>query len=468
MLQILLVLAANLILMLSAFCQSKVPLPDSTVLALRKGMTGFQNRYHSPSVVLAIVHEDQIIFGEATGYLDISQQIPANLDAQYSLQSLTKVFTATMFMQLIQQQKLRLDDPVKKYVPEFKADGQSAKQAQTTLLQLATHTSGLPRNSPADIQFTKQIDRWILAQSPEKAIEAAPKKAFLQSLASIPKEYPDYQLLSYGNRHYSNLGYSLLGIALERAANTDYADYIIKRICQPLQMNNSAFYAESPTGKGVAKGYFYDEATHDFRQVPVFKPNSSLPAAGLYASARDIAKFISFQFQTNSTKADQVLSQKNRAMMQAFNIGWKPAYPYLVHEGAMLGYRCELVFNPDLKIGWVVLTNTTEFDFSRLNTYISGLLQPVFSSKPVSDLTKFTGTYQLAGGNDSLRIGLKEGKLYSSYLAGVLPESSLEETGTGHFRGPGKSGYSISYEFIANSTCEVMVLNMGQLMWIRR
>lgn len=154
--------------------------------------------------------------------------------------------------------------------------------------------------------------------------------------------------------------------------------------------------------------------------------------------------------------------------MQAFNIGWKPAYPYLVHEGAMLGYRCELVFNPTLKIGWVVLTNTTEFDFSRINAYISGLLQPVFSPKPVSDLTRYTGTYQLAGGDDSLRIWLKEGRLYSSYLAGVLPESPLNATGSDHFRGPVKGGYSVDYEFIANSSFEVTLLNMGQLMWVKR
>ncbi|GAB4014330.1 hypothetical protein GCM10028773_00670 [Spirosoma koreense] len=431
-------------------------------------MTGFQSRYHSPSLVLAIVHEDQIIFGESVGYLDIAQKVPASLDAQYSLQSLTKVFTATMFMQLIQQGKLRLDDPVKKYVPEYKADEQGDKQAGTTLLQLATHTAGLPRNSPADIQFTKQIDRWILAQSPEIAIEAASKKAFLQSLASIPKEYPDYQLLSYGNRHYSNLGYSLLGIALERAAKTDYANYVIQLICQPLKMTNSAFYAESPNSPGVAKGYFYDEATKDFRQVPIFKPNSSVPAGGLYASARDLANFIRFQFQGNSREANQVLSEKNRAMMQAFNIGWKPAYPYLVHEGAMLGYRCELVINPDLKLGWVILTNTTDFDFSRINAYISGLVQPVFSPKSGSDLTRFTGTYRLAGGEDTLRIWLNEGKLYSSYLAGVLAEAPLEATGTNHFSGPGKGGYRISYEFIPNKSNEITVLNMGQLMWVKR
>ncbi len=466
--RILLLLATNLALLLPAFCQPVGALPDSTVVALKKGMTGFQNRYHSPSVVLAIVHQNQIIFGEAMGYLDLAQQIPASLDAQYSLQSLTKLFTATMFMQLIQQHKLRLDEPVKKYVPEFKVDGQVPTQEATTLFQLATHTSGLPRNSPADLGFTKQIDQWVLAGSLEKVIEAAPKKAFLQSLASVNKEYPDYQLLNYGNRHYSNLGYSLLGIALERAAKTDYADYVIKRICQPLQMANSAFFPESPNRRGVAKGYFYDDATHDYRPVPPLKPNSSVPAGGLYASARDLAKFISFQFQTNSRTADQVLSPKNKAMMQSFNIGWKPAYPYLIHEGAMLGYRCELVVNPGSQVGWVILTNTTDFDFSRINTYISGLVEPIFSPKPVRDLTQFTGSYRLVGGTDSLQIWLKEGKLYSNYLAGVLPESALEARGTYHFSGPGKGGYSISYEFMPNSISHGMVLNMGQLMWEKR
>jgi CubicO group peptidase (beta-lactamase class C family) len=467
MLRILYTLVTIFAITLSAFCQSPVTLPDSTIKALQKGIDGFKNRYHSPSLVLALVHKNEIIFSQALGYLDIEQKIPASIDAQYSIQSLTKVFTATMFMQLTEQTKVKLDDQVKKYVPELMIKSAGAEKQGITLLQLATHTAGLPRNSPADIQFTKQIDRWILAGLPEKVIEAATKKEFLHSLASIIKEYPDYQQLNYGNRHYSNLGYSLLGIALERAAKVDYADYIIKHICQPLKMTNSIFYDQTPMARNVAKGYFYQATTNDYRQVPIFKPNSSLPAGGLYTSARDLANFINFQFQSDSTSANAVLSEKNRAMMQAFNIGWKPAYPYVLHEGAMLGYRSEMVLHPGLKFGWVILTNTTDFDFSRINEYISRLLLPIFTTKPVTDLAKFTGTYRLSGGYDNLRIWSKEGRLYSSYLAGILPESPLEATGPHYFKGPSQGGYSLSYEFIPDKNGEITVLNMGQLMWIK-
>ncbi len=160
-------------------------------------------------------------------------------------------------------------------------------------------------------------------------------------------------------------------------------------------------------------------------KTPVFKPNSALYAGGMYSTATDLAKFISFQFENNSVDANKILSDDNKAMMQAFNIGWKPSYPFVTHEGAMLGYRCEIAFNPEMKIGWVILTNTTDFDFSRLNDYISRLILPIYSKKSISDLNKFTGTYQLSGGYGSLEIYLRNDSLYSTYLQNVLFRISL-------------------------------------------
>src|SRR4029079_1763610 len=130
-------------------------------------------------------------------------------------------------------------------------------QTGTSLLQLATHTSGLPRNSQADIKFAKQVDRWILAGSNDSVISPATNKEFLESLRFIKKEYPEYQLLSYSDRQYSNLGYSLLGIALERAAKTKYEAYIKKEIFQPLYMNSSGFDSEPLKKNTIATGYFY-------------------------------------------------------------------------------------------------------------------------------------------------------------------------------------------------------------------
>jgi CubicO group peptidase (beta-lactamase class C family) len=112
-------------------------LPDSVIIALKKGVEGFKDRFHSPSIVVAIVHDKKIIFSEAIGYTDVEKKIPATIESRYPLLSLTKTFTATMFMQLVERKTINLVDDVKKYLPEFKGNPASSNNSATTLLQLA-------------------------------------------------------------------------------------------------------------------------------------------------------------------------------------------------------------------------------------------------------------------------------------------------------------------------------------------
>lgn len=443
-------------------------LHDSVKNKLKIAVEGFKNRYHSPGIVVVIVHDNEIIFSEAQGYIDLENKIPAAIDSRYPVLSVTKMFTATMLMHLVQRNIVSMNDDIKKYVPEYTGDAHQGNKSGTTLLQLATHTSGFPRNSPADINFTKQVDKWLLTNTRYATIEPATKKEFLRSLRFIKKEYPEYELMSCGDRHYSNLGYSLLGIGLERAAKTDYAEYITTNICTPLKMLNTGFVTESFNNTILAKGYYYDDSVKTFVKTPVFKANSALYAGGMYSTAIDLAKFISFQFENNSSDADKILSEKNRAMMQAFRIGWKPSFPYVFHEGAMLGYRCEIVCNPDARIGWVILTNTTDFEFSKMNEYISQLILPVYTKKTITGLHKYAGTYKLDGGYDSLKIYVKDGNLYSTYLQDAVLETPLISSGNSKFKGQGKGSYSIGYEFISNDEGEIKLLNLGQLMWSKQ
>lgn len=452
---------------LPAVCLSQ-PLHDSVNSKLKIAVEGFKNRYHSPGIVVVIVHDKEIIFSEAQGYIDLENKIPAAIDSKYPVLSVTKMFTATMLMQLVQRNIVGINDDIKKYVPEYTGDTYLVSRSGTTLLQLATHTSGLPRNSPADINFAKQVDKWLLTNTKFSTIDPSTKKEFLQSLKFIKKPYPEYQLMSCGDRQYSNLGYSLLGIGLERAAKTDYAEYIMANICKPLKMLNTGFATESFNDTSLAKGYYYDDSVKTFVKTPVFKANSALYAGGMYSTAVDLAKFISFQFEDNSSDADKILSEKNRAMMQAFRIGWKPSFPYVLHEGAMLGYRCEIVCNPEARIGWVILTNTTDFEFSRMNEYISQLILPVYTKKTILDLHKYAGTYKLDGGYDSLKIYVKDGKLHSTYLQDALLDTPLISSGNNKFKGQGKGNYSIGYEFISNDEGEVKLLTLGQLMWAKQ
>ena len=464
----------RLIVFLGIFCNALIPiashsqvqLSDSTITLLKQGVEGFKNRYHSPSIVVAIVNDQNVIFSEALGYTDLEKKVPASLNSKYPILSISKIFTATMLMQLKQRGKINLHDDVIKYVPEFANPKLPGKEA-LTLFQLATHTSGLQRNSPADIGFTKQVDRWVLLGVSCESIEPPSKTQFLQSLKYITREYPDFQFTSYGDRRYSNLGYSLLGIAVERAAKIPYETFVKNELFKPIGMVNSGFDTEQPRSGNLAKGYWFADSSKQFIATPEFRSNSAVYAGGMYSTALDLAKFISFQL-TDSLETHSILSPSNKSMMQSFGIGWRQSFPFVVHEGAMLGYRSQIAFNPEQKVGWVILTNTTDFDFSRINEYISRLLSPYLNNNPVKDSSVYTGVYRLEGGYDSLRIILKDGKLYSTYLDKELPPTPLVPSGNNKFKDPGKNNYNINYDFVANKKSEVVYLNMGQLKWVKQ
>ncbi|SKB38242.1 hypothetical protein SAMN05660226_01050 [Parapedobacter luteus] len=134
----------------------------------------------------------------------------------------------------------------------------------------------------------------------------------------------------------------------------------------------------------------------------------------------------------------------------------------------MLGARCEIVLNPDLKIGWVVLVNTTDFQFNRINDYIAGLVVPQYIEKPVTEPEKYVGTYTLEGGYDSLKIYLKDGRLYSTYLEKVLPDLPLSFSGSNSLKAVGYDGHAMEYQFTTGPGSAIKALTLNQLMWIKQ
>lgn len=453
----------SMILFTHSFAQQ---LPDSVIIKLKQGIAGFKDRYPTPAIVVAIAHNDEVIFTEALGYTDIENKVPATIDSKFPIMSVTKTFTATMFMQLAERSRLTMGDDVRIYLPEFNPNYAAQGRKGITLLQLATHTSGLPRNSPADLDFARQMDGWLLVRNQRTFVEPSTRQQFLLGLKEIQKEYPAYELLSYGDRHYSNLGYSMLGIAIERAAKSGYEQYVVNNICVPLKMTNSGFITRE-LRQQIATGYLFDDSSKKFLPTPFFLPASAMYAGGMYSTVVDLAKYISFQY-SKSDMHEKILSADYRSMMHSLRIGWKPNYPIVFHEGSILGYRSVVVFNPDKKIGWVILTNTSNFDFNRINEYIGNLITPVFSNPPVTDLSKYTGTYELAGKNGTLQVYLFNDSLFTTYVEDIVGKVALVSTGRNRFKSLPVNGHSIEYEFIVDENSTVTALNVGQLMWTRK
>jgi CubicO group peptidase (beta-lactamase class C family) len=443
---------------------AQTTLNDSISSQLKTGVKGFQDRYHSPSLVLIIVHKGKVIFSDASGYADLENKVPASVDTKFQIQSITKMFTATLAMNLWEKGVIKLDDDVRKFVPEYSVKDPEGKPGKTTFLELATHNAGLPRNSQADIEFAKQADTWMLTNKEMAYIKAPSMVEFIKSLGLASREYPEYEFKSQDTRQYSNMGYALLGLGLGRAAKIGYQGAVLNRIFRPLHLNNTGFGTVSNQDNVLATGYSYSNKEQKFIKTPDYYANAMAPAGGIYSTATDLAKFISAQFNAENG----VLSEKSIRMMQSLGIGWQRSYPYVKHEGAMLGARTEIVIHPKLELGWAVLTNVTDFDFTRINDYVSSLVLPLFAEKPVSDLNQYVGTYSLVGGADSIKLYLKDGKLYSTYLEHVLPLQPLIFSGNNSLKSSGLNGHEINYNFITDENSKISVLNLSQLMWIKQ
>lgn len=452
-------------LSINGFSQNN--LPDSVSTQLTLGIGGFKDRYHVPAIAVAVVKDQEVVYSKAIGIADLETMDTVTPDSKFPIQSVTKLFTATMLMMLEERGVINLNDEVRKYMPEFVCSSDTTN-TKTTIFQLATHTSGLPRNSGADINFAKKADMWLAMKSTDTALEMSSKQEFIGSLQHLEYEYEPYDYLHYEDRHYSNLGYSLLGISLERAAQTDYITYIMKNLCTPLGMADSGFIDSYDDYSGLVKGYHYDSKKNEFRSSPLFLPNSAVYAGGMYSSVMDMTKFLKYYFREDADNSCTSISDINKNMMYKLNIGWKSSYPLVIHEGSMIGHRSMIAMNPKLKVGWIILVNGTDFDFSRVNNWFKETLFQYYNSREqLISLDKFIGTYKLQGGYDSLKIYEKDGNLYSTYLNEITGEKPMMRQGNNHFKVEVSESYSIGYEFLFGNASDKVFLNLGQLMWVK-
>ena len=264
--------------------------------------------------------------------------------------SVGKTFTATLLSDMVIRGEVALEDPVSKYLP----DGVTAPShggREITLLDLATHRSGLPKNAtnhdPAD------------RQNPYADFTLEVMYQFLSS-HELRRE-PGFQF------EYSNLGFQLLGQALAQAAGMSYTDLHRERILTPLGMTTAGFTLEGGRAEWMARGH------RNGSVVPFWTGTEARRGAGgLFANIEDMLKYL----QANVGPPGSVLEQAMRTAHEArehwgeggakIGLAWKSdtiqGRHIVEHRGGTGGFSSLVAFDPEKRVGVVMLTNT--FDYS--------------------------------------------------------------------------------------------------------
>lgn len=221
-----------------------------------------------PGAVLLVGHNGQVIYRKAYGNRALEpRREPMTLETIFDLASLTKVVaTTTAVMKLVEQGKIRLNDPVAKYLPEF---GQNGKE-DITVRQLLTHYSGLE----PDLDL--------------KTIWEGKETAYRMAFGEAPEAPP-------GSRFsYSDVNFIVLGALVERVSGETLDKYCERRIFAPLKMMHTRFTPPAALRPKIAPTQ-YDENEHMLRGVvhdPTARRMGGVAGhAGLFSTADDLAKF---------------------------------------------------------------------------------------------------------------------------------------------------------------------------------
>ena len=184
-----------------------------------------------PGVVVGVVADQQLVWAKGFGFADVNAKKPMTPATKFRMASHSKLFTATSIMQLREQGKLRLDDPVSKYLTWFQLKPAGDDDGPITIEQLLTHASGLPREAGA---------HWTTLEFPT---EDEVRKIMTDRQAAFAPQT---------RWKYSNLAYTIAGMVVEAVSGEQYADYVQRHIFQPLEMTSSSVDKKVD---GMAIGY---------------------------------------------------------------------------------------------------------------------------------------------------------------------------------------------------------------------
>jgi serine-type D-Ala-D-Ala carboxypeptidase/endopeptidase len=257
----------------------------------------------------------------------------------YEIGSISKVFTGIILASLHNQKTVNLYDPISKYIPELK----NTPAGQITLVELSTHTSGLPR---LPLNFNPANGKDPYADYTETQL-----LEYLISITELNRPKP----FSWNN--YSNVGVGLLGHVLTIAANKSFEQLLQELITEPLKMHSTIVSLNDLQKTQFATPY------NDYLDVTLpWNLNLLVGAGGIRSTAHDLMTFLIANQNPEKTTISENLKLAQAIQAQNGNdrigLGWVIETDYLGHSGGTGGFTSEIIFSTDGNKGLVTLVNS--------------------------------------------------------------------------------------------------------------
>jgi len=313
----------------------------------------------APSVGVAVVRDGKVIVAKGYGLTDVAAGTKADENTGFQIASVTKQFTAAGIMLLVEEGKIKLDDPLSKHVADV-----PQKWDAVTIRQLLNQVSGIPNYTAggklvSDKTYTK----------PE----------IVGLVRDVPMSFDP------GTRwEYSNTNYFLLGMVIEKVSGKSYPDYMRDRIFKPLGMDSSVINTSGLAIRNAAAGHIF--ANGKWEKSGNDDPSQPFAAGAIVSTPTDMGKWAAAVSEGKLPKKsswDEAFApaKLSDGKLTNYGFGWEVGTPgdvgYVAHSGGIRGFNSYHVRFPSENVSVVVLVNGN----SRVPTELARDIAGVFSPK---------------------------------------------------------------------------------------
>ncbi|MDG1331167.1 MAG: serine hydrolase [Crocinitomicaceae bacterium] len=303
-----------------------------------------------PGYSIAVIKDNEPIYQRSIGQINVKKQIPFTENSTFAIASCTKQFTGFSILLLEQEGKLNLNDDVRNYIPELPEFKETVK-----IKHLLSHTSGIRDHIV------------LLSWEKKQRVKYYTFKGTIQGI----KKYSKLSFSPGENFAYSNTGFVLLAMIIERVSGQTAQAFMKERIFDPLGMNDTNLtFKRDYRNIGFSKPYNYDWESEKFKVLRLKEVNM-IGAVGIYTTMNDYIKWD--QNFTSKTVGDDALFDKfiqsdtlNNGLSINYNHGIKQrsvkGYHVVEHSGGWAFYNFQHTRIPELGISVIVASNN-EFDY---------------------------------------------------------------------------------------------------------
>lgn len=354
--------------------------------------------YRVPGLAFVLVQDGKTTISEGLGFADLESRIPVAVEKTvFRIASVSKLFTATAVMQLVERGEIDLDADINRYLQNFSIPDTFSEPITTH--HLLTHTTGF-----------EDMDVGFLTRNPEK----------MRPLSRYIAENMPARINPPGTvQTYSNYGITLAGYLVEAVSGVPFSQFVEENIFRPAGMNMSTFQVlEVPKGIEANRAVGYESNNGTYHAVlPAFPRGGVSPEGGMLSTAYDAAQFIRAMLSDQQSEGAGILNGETRLAMlsRQYSAGnllpgsgygfWEKTadgYPVFFHSGDTEGFASEMVLIPELNIGYFVVYNGYSwalkgelFDWITNNDFlIQPRERPDLPTVEVADLSIFEGAYR--------------------------------------------------------------------------